>query len=227
MMNINVSVIVPAHRPGPLVHEAIDSILAELHPALEIIIVDDGSEDGTAESIEERKLANVRVLRQRNAGPAAARNRGLAHARGWVVAFLDADDLWLPGRLDLQLQIMQRNPGAGIVMGHTVGFGEDFDSGYRRIQADWDSRPMLQLGSAIIRREIFDTVGVFDPALRYAEDVDWYLRAKAAGVCFVEHTDPVLKYRRHASNMTNDTQSRDKGFLFALKKNLDRKRGGK
>ncbi|MEH6604234.1 MAG: glycosyltransferase family A protein [Pseudomonadales bacterium] len=224
---IDVSVIIPIYRPGPLVYEAIDSILAQAHAALEIIVVDDGSEDGTAESIEQRDIPNLRVLTQINAGPASARNRGLTFARGSVVAFLDADDLWLPGRLDLQLQILQSNPDADMVMGNTVGFGEETEDGHQRFRANWESQQLLQLGSVIVKREVFDSVGMFDPALRFAEDVDWFLRAREAGVTMIEHPDPVLKYRRHANNMTNDTESRDKGFIGALRKNLQRKRSGK
>ena len=214
----------PMYRPGRFVHEAIDSIVAEAKPGTEIIVVDDGSKDGTAESIEERGFSNLLVLRQDNAGPASARNFGLSHARGEFVAFLDADDIWLEGKLGIQLQIMVDHPDVGIVMGNTVGFGEHAEDGNQRFLANWESRQFLQLGSALVRREVFDKVGMFDPALRYAEDVDWFLRVREAGVTIFEHADPVLRYRRHKNNMTNDTNARDKGFVCALMKNLQRKR---
>ena len=214
----------PMYRPGRFVHEAIDSIVAESKPGTEIIVVDDGSKDGTAESIEKRGFSNLLVLRQDNAGPASARNFGLSRARGEFVAFLDADDMWLEGKLGIQLQIMADHPYAGIVMGNTVGFGEHAEDGDHRFLANWESRQFLQLGSALVRRQVFDKAGMFDPALRYAEDVDWFLRVREAGVTIVEHADPVLRYRRHTNNMTNDTDARDKGFVCALMKNLQRKR---
>ena len=219
-----VSVIMPMYRPGRFIHEAIDSIVAEAEPGTEIIVVDDGSKDGTAESIEKRGFSNLLVLRQDNAGPASARNFGLSRARGEFVAFLDADDMWLEGKLGIQLQIMADHPYAGIVMGNTVGFGEHAEDGDHRFLANWESRQFLQLGSALVRRQVFDKAGMFDPALRYAEDVDWFLRVREAGVTIVEHADPVLRYRRHTNNMTNDTDARDKGFVCALMKNLQRKR---
>ena len=212
------------YRPGRFIHEAIDSIVAEAEPGTEIIVVDDGSKDGTAESIEKRGFSNLLVLRQDNAGPASARNFGLSRARGEFVAFLDADDMWLVGKLGIQLQIMADHPYAGIVMGNTVGFGEHAEDGDHRFLANWESRQFLQLGSALVRRQVFDKAGMFDPALRYAEDVDWFLRVREAGVTIVEHADPVLRYRRHTNNMTNDTDARDKGFVCALMKNLQRKR---
>ena len=214
----------PMYRPGRFIHEAIDSIVAEAEPGTEIIVVDDGSKDGTAESIEKRGFSNLLVLRQDNAGPASARNFGLSRARGEFVAFLDADDMWLEGKLGIQLQIMADHPYAGIVMGNTVGFGEHAEDGDHRFLANWESRQFLQLGSALVRRQVFDKAGMFDPALRYAEDVDWFLRVREAGVTIVEHVDPVLRYRRHTNNMTNDTDARDKGFVCALMKNLQRKR---
>ena len=214
----------PMYRPGRFIHEAIDSIVAEAEPGTEIIVVDDGSKDGTAESIEKRGFSNLLVLRQDNAGPASARNFGLSRARGEFVAFLDADDMWLEGKLGIQLQIMADHPYAGIVMGNTVGFGEHAEDGDHRFLANWESRQFLQLGSALVRRQVFDKAGMFDPALRYAEDVDWFLRVREAGVTIVEHADPVLRYRRHTNNMTNDTDARDKGFVCALMKNLQRKR---
>ena len=224
MSKMAVSVIMPMYRPGRFIHEAIDSIVAEAEPGTEIIVVDDGSKDGTAESIEKRGFSNLLVLRQDNAGPASARNFGLSRARGEFVAFLDADDMWLEGKLGIQLQIMAGHPYAGIVMGNTVGFGEHAEDGDHRFLANWESRQFLQLGSALVRRQVFDKAGMFDPALRYAEDVDWFLRVREAGVTIVEHVDPVLRYRRHTNNMTNDTDARDKGFVCALMKNLQRKR---
>lgn len=214
----------PVYRPGPLVAEAIGSILCQTREVLEIIVVDDGSADDTAEIIIGMGIDNLRLIQQNNTGPAAARNMGLTHIRGDIVAFLDADDLWLPDKLERQLQLILGEPDAGIVIGNTSGFGEACGDRGKRFQTEWGSRQFLQLGSMLVRKTVFEEIGVFDAELQFAEDVDWYLRAREKGIKIVEHDDTVLKYRRHANNMTNDTSSRDRGFVGALKKKLDRKR---
>jgi len=221
-----ISVIMPAFQPGAFVYEAIDSILNQGYPFLEILFIDDGSKDGTAVAVEALGISNIRVFRKMNGGPGSARNLGLEKATGDIIAFLDADDLWLPGKVELQLQLLRENLDAGIVMGNTEGFGAIADEEQRHFKANWESRQFLQLGALMVRKVVFEQLGGFDTTLRYAEDVDWILRVRQAGVKIFEHSDCVLKYRRHARNMTNDTLSRDMGFIAALRKNIERKRSG-
>jgi glycosyltransferase involved in cell wall biosynthesis len=112
-----VSVIIPTHDRAPLVIRAVDSALTQSHVDLEVIVVDDGSTDGTSELIAERYGDEDRVIYsyQERSGVAGARNAGIARSRGDLVAFLDSDDAWLPGKLALQLACLQRVPEAGMI----------------------------------------------------------------------------------------------------------------
>jgi glycosyltransferase involved in cell wall biosynthesis len=122
-----VSVVIPTFNRAGLIARAIDSALAQTHPALEVIVVDDGSTDGTAELVRRRYAAELRVrcLTQTNQGVCAARNRGLAEARGDYVALLDSDDVWRPWKLELQLSCLRAVPEAGMVWTDMEAIGPD------------------------------------------------------------------------------------------------------
>jgi glycosyltransferase involved in cell wall biosynthesis len=215
-----VSIIVPVYNGATTVAEAVASIRAQEVPA-EVIIVDDGSTDDTPRILESFGVTSVR---QENAGPAAARNRGLALVRTAFVGFLDDDDVWLPHKLRDQLRLFEEHPGAAIVLGHTAFQSLDAASGR------WDSvaEPHLlyHLGAALCRREAFDRIGPFDPNLHSSEDVDWFLRARDAGLRIVVSPDTVQLHRRNGENMTRGKDLRELGFIEVLKRSLDRRRAG-
>jgi glycosyltransferase involved in cell wall biosynthesis len=106
----NVSVIVPAFNSSTYIGETIQSVLEQTHSALEILVIDDGSTDNTADVV---RRYPVRYFCQQNAGPSAARNTGIANARGEFIAFLDSDDLWIPQKLAVQLEAFRHHPDAG------------------------------------------------------------------------------------------------------------------
>ena len=110
-----VSVVMPAYNAGPYIEQAIRSVLEQDYPNIELIVVDDGSKDGTPEAVEALFGDRVRVLRQKNGGPAAARNLGIRASNGTLLAFLDADDVWLPGKLQAQVSYMLAHPDIGLV----------------------------------------------------------------------------------------------------------------
>ena len=120
-----VSVVIPTHNRVEFIGETVDSVLAQTYTDLEVIIVDDGSSDGTGDYIRSRYAddSRVRYIWQENAERSAARNRGIDEARGEFVAFLDSDDLWLPKKLELQMQIMEARPEVVMVLGWTSRFG--------------------------------------------------------------------------------------------------------
>jgi glycosyltransferase involved in cell wall biosynthesis len=219
-----VSVIIPVYNGTAFLTEAVESIQQQEHRPLEIIIVDDGSTDGTKEiatSFEE----NVRYTYQRHSGPVVARNRGLGMAYGDVIGFLDADDLWLRNSLSLRLERLVCDPSVEIVIGHTqlirqreVSDGQPRFEKYRR---PW---PALSLGSAIIRKPVFDKVGLFDHTQPFCDDVDWLLRAQELGVSMAILPEVTLYYRRHKNNITNQTSLDQQYFVRAIKKSLDRRR---
>ncbi|NEP84931.1 MAG: glycosyltransferase family 2 protein, partial [Okeania sp. SIO3B3] len=119
-----VSVIIPAYNRADLIGETVDSVLAQTHPDIEIIVIDDGSTDNTADVLATYGSA-LRVIRQANAGQQAARNAGIRAATGDYIAFLDSDDLWLPHRIEAQLQRFEEVPEAGLVYCDAAVFDDE------------------------------------------------------------------------------------------------------
>ena len=124
MSQTTVSVVIPTYNRGPLIAATLDSALHQTRAPLEVIVVDDGSTDGTPDWIEAHYGARVRLIRQSNGGAARARNFGLAETRGEFIAFLDHDDLWLPQKLSLQLEAMESNARVGVVYSSWVAVDE-------------------------------------------------------------------------------------------------------
>jgi glycosyltransferase involved in cell wall biosynthesis len=206
-----VSVVIPVFNGERFLREAVQSVLDQKYSPLEIIIVDDGSTDAT-ETVARSFSETVRYLRQTNQGPAAARNRGIEHARGDLIAFLDADDVWPEGKLELQLPYLINDRTIDIVMG--------------RIQTGEFAEPVfsVNLGSAIIRKYVFERVGFLDESMRYSEDVDWFMRAREGGAAIKTVEAVTLIYRQHDENMTRGKSASELNVLKALKRSLDRRR---
>jgi len=219
-----ISVIIPVFNGERFLEEAVASVVRQEHSPLEIIIIDDGSTDRTAE-IAQSFAEHIRYLRQSNSGPSAARNRGLETARGSIITFLDADDLWPPGKLNHQLSYLINYPSVEIVMGRTQ---------LMRLSAVIDGRPLFEhfrqpglsvnLGAALFRRSAFERVGSFDEAMRYSEDVDWFMRARERALSIGVIEAVTLLYRLHDQNMTRERDLSNLNFFKALKKSLDRRR---
>ncbi|GHU29340.1 glycosyl transferase [Betaproteobacteria bacterium] len=198
MSNVNtgktVSVIIPAYNAALYVLEAIDSVLAQNYQPIEILLIDDGSTDGTAELVE-NKRPQARVIRQANAGVAEARNTGLRHAVGDFICFLDADDGWYPGKIAAQLDHLDRHQDVGAVFHAWRIWQADKDGKYSPLpwqppsdstcidpeQSGW-IYPQVLMGYIIhtstimIRREWVKKVGFFRIDLVVGEDYDYWLR---------------------------------------------------
>jgi len=182
-----VSVVIPTWNRRELVCRAIESVLAQDCAVGEIIVVDDGSSDGTGEALQRRFGTRIRYRWQPNAGVSAARNHGLALARGRYLALLDSDDVWLPSKTRLQAAWLDAHPGYGMVVCDVARVdrnGHDIDVLQRRRilpEDGWASRwimhdPVLVPASAMFRREVLDDVGGFDESLATAEDLEFHLR---------------------------------------------------
>ena len=198
--------------------------LDQKYSDVEIIIVDDGSTDGT-ETVARSLPETVRYLHQTNQGPAAARNRGIEQAQGSLIAFADADDLWPETKLELQLPYLIKDPAIEIVMGRIqqVLLSKTVDG--QTQAADFaDPAFSVNLGGAVIRKSVFERVGLFDEAMRYSEDVDWFMRAREAGVAILTIDAVTLLYRQHEQNMTRGKSTSELNVLKALKRSLDRRR---
>ena len=225
--------VIPVFNGARFLAEAVHSVNAQGYRPLEVIVVDDGSTDGSGAVAA--GLAGVRCLRQENAGPAAARNAGVAVASGEFVAFLDADDLMTPDRLDLQVGHLQEHPEVGCVLGRQELLVEPGVE-----PPDWVTRPpawargdplfsrrvTIPPMSMVVRRAVFDRVGGFDPQFRLGEDTDWILRARESGTQVAILDDVVLIRRLHGTNLTYDTAGRDRALFANVKARLDRKRAG-
>ena len=221
-----VSCVIPVFNGERHVREAIDSVLAQTHRPIEIVVVDDGSTDGTADAV--RLYGDqVRYAHQANAGPPAARNHGLALARGDFVAFLDADDRWLPEKLAVQLARFAERPELDCCVTHARLFWTDAlraEEALFRAQGRIE-QPGLAGTTMIARRRAFAAIGGFDTAQKHVATVTWFARARDAGLA-VETLPDVLALRRmHEGNLSRQERgdSHDE-FLLMFKRTLDRRR---
>jgi glycosyltransferase involved in cell wall biosynthesis len=217
-----ISVIIPAwNRAGEVCH-AIDSALAQTLPPLEIIIVDDGSTDETAEVLAHYG-DRIRVVRQHNQGVAAARNAGIAAARGDLLAFLDSDDVWRPRKLELQAARIEADPELGLVHcgGEFEGVGIQLDGMEGSVASailSLDRKVIIAHGSGIVvPRRVAKEVGGFDVRMRVSEDWDFCYRVAARyRIGFVR--EPLVLHARHATGLQNDIAGMEHGMLLALEK---------
>lgn len=187
-MSRSVSVVIPTYNYAPFLPGAVEGVRAQEWDDLEIIVVDDGSTDETPEVLDAlaREHRNFRWFRQENAGAAAARNRGIEEARGEFVAFLDADDLWLPGKLAAQFAALAERPAAAfsytdVTLRHPNGTDEDLACGVpeQPLLLQLLGGNLFATPTVLARRECFREVGLFDASLRTGEDWDMWLRLAA------------------------------------------------
>jgi glycosyltransferase involved in cell wall biosynthesis len=227
-----VSVIVPAFNAERFIAEAVTSILAQTWRNVECLVVDDGSRDGTPKLVEEiisRGEPRLRLLRGANTGVAAARNRGVAASNGDFVAFLDADDLWLPRKLERQIDVMRAEPSLGAVYTglHLIDEYGWFIGRMRppgRAEAMRNTfllkRPYVSIITALIPRAIFDDLGGFDERLSTSADFDLACR-----LMLRHEVDCVplclLLWRQHGdSQMHRNPRTTEHDMLIAYQKLL-------
>lgn len=216
-----ISCIVPVFNGARFLGAALDSIYAQSWRPLEVIVVDDGSTDGTRDVIADYPRP-LTCIRQPNAGAAAARNRGVAAARGDFLAFLDADDLWHPEKLARQMARFSARPELAMCVTHGEMFWEKEREDEARHAAALDhpwSRPGLDFccQALLVRRGVFDTVGGFDPSLRCSEDTDWYARTEEQGIVREILPEVLVYRRRHDANLTRSAAKQDWLNLVAAK----------
>jgi glycosyltransferase involved in cell wall biosynthesis len=217
-----VSVVVPLYQSRDYVAAALDSVLAQTFTDLEVIIVDDGSTDGGGEIVEEysAREARVRYVRRQNAGPAAARNTGIASARAATIAFLDSDDMWLPEKLARQLPLLHANTlvySDALVLRDDGQFDEehigarfepDYAFGYLLRHA-----PTAPLLTTLVPRELLIAHGCFEESLVGPEDYDLWLRLAAAGVRFEHVSEALAIYRVRRDGLSADNVRIASGVL--------------
>jgi glycosyltransferase involved in cell wall biosynthesis len=219
-----IAAVVPAYNAADHIDAALGSILAQRGPfRLEVLVVDDGSGDDTAARAEAHP--GVRVIRQANAGPSAARNRAIAETQAGLIAFLDADDLWPEGSLAALLALLESHPEAGLAFGDCRGFDaggaaprtqfelQGLDDGFfgHPLEVQDPYRLLLRCnfvptGATLARRTCIEGAGGFDPARRRVEDLDLWLRM--ALCCPFVYTRRVCEHKRgHAANVSADSEA--------------------
>ena len=220
-----VSVLIGAYNAAAYIGEAIESALGQDYRPLELIVVDDGSTDGTADVVR-RYGDSAQYAFQENAGNGAARNRAVGRASGALFAFLDADDRFVPGKLDQQWEALRADPDLDVVFGHVREFvsPELSDDERATIRPPAPPAPWPAPNLMLIRREAFDRVGPFSEAVKVGVTVDWYARALEVGLRGAMLESVVLERRLHLGN--NGLRERDlrHQYLHVLKASLDRRR---
>jgi glycosyltransferase involved in cell wall biosynthesis len=205
-----VSVVIPCFNQAHFLAEAIESVLAQEHPVLETVVVDDGSVDNAREIAA--RHPEVKLLRQPNRGVAAARNHGLAKSRGELVVFLDADDRLLPGAVAVGVEALGKRPGVALAAGMSRDIGEDGavlrDTRQPLVSQDHYLHLLedcfIWSGSSLVyRRAAVEEVGGFDQALSAGDDYRLYLEIARRHPIFC-HREVVTEYRRHGANTTRD-----------------------
>jgi len=232
MPSPTVSVVIPSYNRARFLPAAVHSARSQTRPCLEIIVVDDGSSDNT-EQVVTALGGEVRYVRQANAGPAAARNRGIQEARGDLVAFLDTDDRWLPEKLSRQVAIIEREPSVVLV---SADMAVEDDTGARwtdsnfaqrglaALFASLDGRPIpdapqlllrinfINTSTVLVRRDVLLELGGFDPRLRYGEDLELWLRIAAHHCIACEPSVQEIRVE-HAANVTKSIEPMLLGYV--------------
>lgn len=231
----DISVVIPAYNAAATLRRCLESVFAQGGEP-EVIVVDDGSRDDTYRLLTEEYGGRVTSIRQANAGPAAARNCGIRAARGRYIAFLDADDEWLPDKLSRQFHYLENNPGCGMCftdMSHWEGGREVHRSylkerGYRyaaggRIYDNLLRECFVFTPTVMVRREVLDQVGLFEEKLRIAEDYDLWLRiAERFPVHYLDL--PLLRRHRTGNNVTGNLLLYAECSIWLLEQLLERNR---
>jgi glycosyltransferase involved in cell wall biosynthesis len=197
MNELLVSVVIPAYNRAHSVRRSVDSVLRQTYRPLEVIVVDDGSTDGTADVLHSYD-GRIKLIRQSNGGPSLARNTGVAHARGEIIAFLDSDDTWQPEKLERQVRLMQSGGSQvpccvcnaetvadGLLLPSSfdsAGVSSGFSEGFWLNPAELIATRFLLFNQVVaIRRESFEKIGGFNESMRILEDHDLAFRLSLLG----------------------------------------------
>jgi glycosyltransferase involved in cell wall biosynthesis len=218
-----VSVIIPVYNGEAFLAEAISSVLAQNYEPLEIIVVDDGSTDGSAAVV--KSYTDVRYIYQSNQGVASARNSGLSAAKGTFIAFLDADDTWPSRKLQIQVEYLREHPSVMFTISKINNFPDPgLNMEPQALQLILES-DQIGLATIVARKAVFDQIGGFNPRYQVGEDLEWFTRAKDAGIPLVILPDVLLNRRIHNSNMSiKQPQACKAGRLQIMKESIDRQR---
>jgi glycosyltransferase involved in cell wall biosynthesis len=225
-----VSVVIPTYNAGHFIARCVESVLAQTYRPLEIIVVNDGSTDHTVAALAPYR-SRIRYFYQENQGQSTARNRAIAESQGELIAFVDADDMWLPEKIARQVKALARSPRASLI--HTDLFFLDNATGHKVHRADKKAeyvgncagRMFMQnkvtISSVLVRKECLARAGMFDGTFRYVDDYEMWLRI-AAFFDFGYVDEPLVIYRIHEDNISRSVLAMRREELAALQKILRR-----
>ncbi len=221
-----ISAIITYHDERLYIREALETVLKQTYLAVEVIIVDDGSEERLDNLLADYSQP-IRYLYQANAGLGAARNSGIDAATGEYIAFLDADDMWPSDRLARQFALFQSNPAVDIAAGYAQQFVSpelDDTDRQRLVCPDEPMRGLTTVVTFLIRRQVFDQVGPFTTDLKINQTVDWIARLQEQSLTVVGVDAVVVNRRLHTTNHGLTAKNRRIDMVWALKTTLDRRR---
>lgn len=220
-----ISVILPVYNTEKYIAEAIDSVLRQTYPVSEVIVVDDGSTDTSADVVKHYG-SKLKYLYQCNQGSASARNTGIRKAVGDFLAFLDVDDLWTENKIERQLHEFEIHSNLHIVFGNVEQFvSQDFNGALQsRLRNELKQMPGYHVGTMLIKKEAFYKVGFFNDKLQLAEFIDWFDRAKQLNLKYTMIDEVLMKRRIHQTNQGVYKKKFQKDYLKVLKAAIDRNR---
>ncbi|MDM9381603.1 glycosyltransferase family A protein [Chlorogloeopsis sp. ULAP01] len=220
-----VSIIIPAYNAMTYLPETVESVLRQTFTDFEVLIVDDGSSDQIVQWVSELEDPRVKLISQENQGVSLARNTGIAYAQGEYVAFLDADDLWTPTKLEKQVICLDQNPSVGLVHTWMALIDCKGKSNGRVMTSNAEGNTWQQLleknmvacSSVMVRRCCLQNVGGFEPHLNFAEDWDMWIRI-SAHYHFAVIKEALYYYRQVPNSLSKNIRVLEQAFLFVIEK---------
>ncbi len=220
-----VSVIIPVFNCAKYLGEAIESVLEQTYKPIEIIVVNDGSTDNS-QAVAKSYSNNIKYHYQENSGIGAARNKGIELSKGDYLAFLDADDLWVKNRLEIQMEVLKSSEQVDVVFGHVEQFlsPEIFEELERKYKCPEKPMPGRLASTILISKEKLLKVGHYTSIRNLGADLDWYLRAKESKLKIKMLDTTLLKRRIHTTNTGILQKDKRTDYVRHLKESLDRRR---
>lgn len=211
-----VTVIIPVYNYANYIAATLDSVFAQTYRPMEVIVVDDGSTDNSAEIV--RGYPEVQYFYQSNQGVSVARNVAIAAAKGEFIAFLDADDLWKPEKLNVQIAYMLENPDIGITGTKAINFLESDTQlpPWLRDNPHWEEEKVIIPSTMVVHKSVFSQIGDFSPHYRACEDTEWQQRAKDAKIPILKINEILTLRRFHGSNLSWEMKVTEKSRMFRI-----------
>lgn len=226
-MATTVSIIIPVYNGARFVAEALQSVLAQTFTAYEALVIDDGSTDDSRALIQQvmHNDPRLRYLYQQNSGVSTARNQGILASRGDLIAFLDQDDRWTENTLACQVAYHQQHPRVGYTLAQQICFLEPGCSPPQWFQLQTLRQPHVGYlpGTLMVKRAIFDQIGLFNPEIAISSDADWFARATDAQIPTYTLPQVLLERRIHNANQSQQSKQIHKELFHLLHASIKRK----